>query len=84
MGIDASSSEDSEGISSVSEESEGSIALRKRRTGKGKADGSKVRVDPSLRKDSKLFVVDFKNDNNLEEGLTPPKLGKKTTFLILE
>ena len=44
----------------------------------------KVGVDPSLGKDSELFGVDLKSVANLEAGLTPSSLGKKTVSLFLD
>ena len=79
LGLDSLSDEGSEDYSSDSSESHS----EPRRSVKGKGSAI-VGLDPSMGKDSELFGVDLKNVNNLERGLAPAKLGKRTVTIFLE
>ena len=58
--------------------------MRKPKGKKKVKDMAKAGVDPSLGKDTELFGIDIKSVSNLEAGLTPAKIGKKTASLFLD
>ena len=68
---------------SVSESSDSVIASRNESKGR-KKEGAVLGLDSSMGKESELFGVDLKNVNNLEKGLAPPNLGKRTITMFLE
>ena len=87
LGVDDDLSESSSFASSEFE-SDGSPPPKKTPPPKKRqpafSDQKRMGVDPSMGKDSELFGVDLKNVVNLEKGLAPANLGKKTASLFLE
>ena len=83
--VSSSEEEDSSDYSSAEESTSDDLDMERKSKGKRKGkDMEKTDVDPSLWKDTELFGIDIKSVSNLEAGLTPAKIGKKTSSLFLD
>ena len=82
LGMNSLSSEGSEGLLSNSDTGDKSLALRRSKPRRTVKEEKKIRVAPSIGKETELFDVILKNVNNLEMVLPSSDLGKSTDSLF--